>query len=114
MEAADFDRAGAGGGGRGPGARVDDEVADAAVGIGAAEGGFAWGEAEADGDAAIDEGEVADGDGVVGDGGGKGGEVEGALAADGEGLGELGGARGRSEERRVGNACHPRTSPPPA
>jgi len=94
VEAADFDRADARGGGGGPGARVDDEVADAAVGIDVAEGGFARGEAEADGDAAIDEGEVADGDGVVGDGGGAGGEVDGAVAADGEGFGELGGAGG--------------------
>src|SRR4029079_935005 len=83
VEAADFDGARGSGRGAGPGAKVNDEVVDAAVGIGVAQGGFAGREAEADGDAPLDDGEAADGDRVVGDGGGAGGEVEGAVAGDG-------------------------------
>src|SRR5882724_869823 len=48
VEAANLDRASGGGGGGGPRARSDDEVADAAVGLGLAQGCLARRQAEAD------------------------------------------------------------------
>ena len=65
VEATDFEGAGGGGEGVGPGAWRDDEVAYAAVGVGVAERRFARGKAEADGCAALDDGKAADGDGVI-------------------------------------------------